>query len=142
EVHFPELQVEIVCEQTLNHRPHSLRIHARLQEVEIDDVLTEPVNVTRDHVEERVDHLRLQLRTDASDHAEVEESKMPAVHHQQIAGMRIGVKETVLQQLLEVRADQHAIDFDRRDAIGAQSFEIDYLRTANKVEREHARVRV
>ncbi len=55
------------------------------------------MNVTRNHVEERIDHLRLQCRSDASDHSEIEEREMPAVHHEQIARMRVSMKETVLE---------------------------------------------
>ena len=40
------------------------------------------MNVASHHVEERIDHLSLQLRSNASDHSEVEERKVSAVHHQ------------------------------------------------------------
>src|SRR6185369_11463802 len=67
---------------------------------------------------------------------------MPAIHHEQIPRMRISVKESVFEQLLEIRANEHPVDLDWRDAIRAQTLEVNHLRSANEVEREHARVRV
>src|ERR1044072_2309943 len=96
------------------------------------------MNVTPDHVEERVDHLRLKVRTDAAHHSEIEERQVSAIHHQQIPRMRISMKETVLEQLLQIRANQHAVNFNRRYAIRAESFEVNHLRAATKAERQHA----
>src|SRR4029079_10576743 len=84
EVHFAEFQVQIMREQTLDHGPDRLRIDTRFQEVEIDDVLGQAVHVATDYVKERIDHLRLKFRIDPSDHTEVEEREMTAVHDEQV----------------------------------------------------------
>ena len=57
-----------------------------------------PGRIFADDVKERVDHLCLQLRRDAADHPEIKKCEPSVGHHEQIARMRIGVKETVLEQ--------------------------------------------
>src|SRR5262249_13040684 len=106
EVHFAQFEIQIVGKETLHHRPHSFRIDSWFQEVQIDDVLTQPLHVTTDHVKERIDHLRLQFRIDPPDHPEVKERQMTAIHYEQIPRMRIRMKETVFEQLLEITANQ------------------------------------
>src|ERR1700752_2471014 len=91
-------------------------------------------------MEERVDHLCLQLRTDPPNHTEVEERKMPAVHYQQVSRVRVGVEKTVIQQLLEIRADQQTVNFDWRNAIRSQAFEVNHLRATNEIERKYPRI--
>src|SRR5688500_7403810 len=100
EVYLAKLQIQIMREQTFNHGPDCFRIDTRLEEVEINYVLPQPVHASTDNVEERVDHLRLEVRVDPSDHAEIEKRDMTAIHHQQVSGMWIRVKKAVFKQLL------------------------------------------
>ena len=62
--------------------------------------------------------------------------------HQQIAGMRIGVEEAIFQQLLQISANQQAVNFDCRNAARAQPFDVGDLRATNELERQHATARV
>jgi hypothetical protein len=62
-----------------------------------------PGRIFSDDVEERVDHLRLQLGRDASDHSEIEKRETSVRHDEKISRMRIGVEESVFEQLLEIR---------------------------------------
>ncbi len=71
-------------------------------------------------MKEGVDHLRLQLRRDAAHHAKVKKREVAGIHHQQISRMRIGVKEPVFQQLLQISANQQPVDFYCRDAARTQ----------------------
>ena len=64
-------------------------------------------------MEKSVDHLRLQLRSNTTNHAEVEKGQVPTIHHQQISGVRIGMKKSVFKQLLQISAHQQAIYFYR-----------------------------
>ncbi len=67
---------------------------------------------------------------------------MATIHHEQISRVRISVEEAVFEELLEIRANQHPVDLHGRYAIRAQSFKVNYFRAANKIERQHSRVRV
>src|SRR5262249_32960186 len=62
EVDVPEFEIQVALEKSLDNRSDSFGINSRLQKVEIDDVLTETVHITPNDVEERVDHLGLELR--------------------------------------------------------------------------------
>src|SRR5258705_2380121 len=92
-----EFEIQINFKEFFDNRPHSLGINAGLEEVEIDNVLSQAMHVAGDHVKEGVNHLRLQFGSDATDHAKVEECKMSGIQHQQISGMRIGMEKTIFQ---------------------------------------------
>ena len=57
---------------------------------------------------------------------------MTAVHHEQIAGVWISMKETIFEQLFQIRSNQESIDFDRRNSTRSKTFDVDDLRAANK----------
>ena len=44
--------------------------------------MAQAVDIAPNYVEERIDHLRLQLWRNPANHAEVEEGKVPRIHHQ------------------------------------------------------------
>src|SRR6266498_3135490 len=111
EIDFPEFQIQVVLKQSLDYGSDSFRVYSRLQEIQIQNVLAESVNVAADNMKKRIDHLRLQLRGDSPDHAEVKESEMTTVHYQQISRMWISMKEAVFQQLFQVSAHQQSIYF-------------------------------
>ena len=58
--------------------------------------------------EEQLEEVLLQAGSDPPDHPQVEQSDLPGVGHEHVAGMRIGVEEAVHQDLLEVRAKELA----------------------------------
>ncbi len=96
---------------------------AGFEEIELDQVLRDAGRILADDVEKRIDHLRLQLRRDAADHAEIEKCEPTVVHHEQIAGMRIGVKKAVFEQLLQIGFDQQPVDLSRRKIVGCLMLE-------------------
>src|SRR5205085_9193519 len=64
-------------------------------------------------MKKRIDHLLLQLVRDAPDHAEIKHRQLPIRHHQEIPRMRVGMKETVFEQLLEVSAIDQFVNASR-----------------------------
>src|SRR6266496_687223 len=81
EIHFAEFEIQVVLKQPFDYRPYSLRIDSRFQEIQVDNVLSQTMHVFANYMKEGINHLRLQLRHDATDHAEIEERQMATVHY-------------------------------------------------------------
>src|SRR6185295_3314417 len=64
---------------------------------------------------------------------------MTAVHHEQIARMWISMKETIFEQLFQIRSNQQSIDFHCRNSTRSKALEVNDLRAVNKFKCQNPR---
>src|SRR6185503_3136006 len=78
-------------------------------------------------MKESVDELRLKLHRNAPDHAEIEKRESAVSHHAKVSGMRVCVKESVFEQLLQVSARKQFHYLRRVVACGFKLLDVCYL---------------
>src|SRR5258705_7317814 len=138
EVHIAEPQAKIPVEQALDDRFEARLVFAgKFDEPKPNHIVYQPVNVALDNVKEGIDKVRLEFHIQPPNHAEVEERQPPVSHHSQVARVRIGVKETVFQKLLQVCARQQLYDFVRIPARGRQLLTVRHLQAVDKLHHDH-----
>ena len=81
------------------HRP---AVHVGVENTELVEAVDDPVHVLPHRREHGAHHAGPGLTAHLEHHPEVEQHEPAAGVHQQVAGMRIGVKEAVLQHHLDV----------------------------------------
>src|SRR6266496_858892 len=52
--------------------------------------------------------------------------------------MRVCVEKTIFEKLLEISANQQTIHLDGRNTACVKPFDIDHLRSANKIQSQHS----
>src|SRR5262245_23169656 len=142
EADFAQLQVQVIREELFDHEAYGVPVHIFRQEVEVDHVLSQPLHVAFDDVEEGVDHQTLHPRRDAPDHPEIEEGQPPVIHHSQVPRMRIGMEEAVFEKLFEVSPRNQLDHFRRVDAALGQCFQVQNFGPLYELHRQHARADV
>ena len=84
-----------------------------------------------------LDQPRARLPRHLAHHAEIEIGQAAVAQGQQVAGVGIGMEETVLQQLLQAAVHPHLHHVVRVDAEGAHGIEVGELDPIDPLHRQH-----
>ncbi|HET7240117.1 MAG TPA: hypothetical protein VFI77_03090 [Gemmatimonadales bacterium] len=84
---------------------HRAAVHVGIQDPELVEAVDHPDHVQPSRGEHRLNQAAPGLPLHLQHHAEVEQDDPAGRVHQQVAGVRVGVKDAVLQHHLEIKLD-------------------------------------
>ncbi len=136
-----------LCQQQADSLLQCLVVGALAQEPQLLQAAHDQPWILLDDADETVAHARAHARRDSSHHAEVHERQTHADAaglwlHENVARMRVGMKEAAFEHLLEVGASEPARDGVAVDACGIQLLHVGDFDAVHPVQREDAPCRM